>query len=426
MKLPRKESGSSEIDSMDIGMEDVGVAVCQELWNKVTLKAMELCGETRDMVLEKGFFQEFSRSISELRVLLQALNVEKVEAAMNTRLTKTALETLDCLLKTACNIIKDYKSRSFLSGLFQQQSLISQMKSLAEEIAKTISSWQLVNLNIAVNLKSKTEQLINSLSSLEFHSAVATESLASEIQKFMNENGRNRRNAMKLLKKIGDTVGVSSNASMVQNELMLLKQEKEEMEAQKKQAEAFELSQLMQFLYSTELVMSPQDEEIAAYHKQYPTESFRCPLSREMMGDPVAIICGHSFERKAIGEHFRRGEKTCPICRERLTSIELTPNLSLRSSIEEWKQRDMDLKFQAALPGITSDDQSIQNRAMEVLQVLMERPCYAQRVAEEGLIPNFVEMLKNNQLNRIAVLKCLSYLAKYCDNHKVRSAKKKN
>ena len=33
---------------------------------------------------------------------------------------------------------------------------------------------------------------------------------------------------------------------------------------------------------------------------------------------------------------------------------------------------------------------------MEVLQVLMESPCYAQRVAEEGLILNFVEMLKNN------------------------------
>lgn len=402
----------------NIGMEDVGTAVLQELWNRVTLQAMVFVGETSDMVFEKGFFQEFSKSISELRVLLQALNVEKVEAAMSVRPTKTALETLDSQLKRACKIIKDYKSRSSLSVLLQSRSVLSQMKALAEEIAKTISSWQLVNLNISVNLKSKTEQIINSLSSMEFHSAVATESLATEIEKLINENGRNRQNAIKLLQKIGEAVGVSSNASLVQNELALLKKEKEEMEAQKKQAEAFQLSQLMQFLYSTEIVMSPQDEEIAAYHHQYPTESFRCPLCKEMMSDPVAIVCGHSFERKAIQEHFWRGEKTCPICRERLRSTELTPNLSLRSSIEEWKQRDMDLKFQAALPGITSNDHSIQNRALKEMQVLMERPRYTEKVAEEGLISKFVEMLKNNQPNRIAALKCLFYLAKYCDNHK--------
>lgn len=405
---------------MDIGIEELGIAACQELWNRVILGAIEVFGETRDMVFEKGFFQEFSRSISELRVLLQALNVEKVEASMSPGLTRTALETLDSQLNTARTIIKDYKSRSHLSALFHHQSLLSQLKALAEQIAKTISSWQLVNLDIAFNLKSKTQQLINSLSSLEFHSAAATESLASEIQKFMNENGKSRRNAVKLLQRIGEAVGVSSNASMIQNELLLLKHEKEQMEAQKKQAEAFLLSQLMQFLYSTELVMSPKDEEIGAYHHQYPTDSFRCPLSREMMSDPVAIVCGHSFERNAIREHFRRGEKTCPICRERLTSTELTPNLSLRSSMEEWKQRDMDLKFQASLAGITSSDLSVQNRALEELQVLTERPCYAERVAEEGLIPKFVEMLKNNQLNRIAALKCLSYLTKYCDNHRVR------
>ena len=91
---------------------------------------------------------------------------------------------------------------------------------------------------------------------------------------------------------------------MEEHELAFLKREKEEMEAQKKQAEAFQLSQLMQFLYSTEIVMSPQDEESTAYHHQYPTESFRCLLRKEMMSDPVAIVCGHSCERKSIQEIF--------------------------------------------------------------------------------------------------------------------------
>ena len=111
------------------------------------------------------------------------------------------------------------------------------------------------------------------------------------------------------------------------------------MEAQKKQAEAFQLSQQMQFLYSTEIVMCPQDEESTAYHHQYPTESFRCLLRKEMMSDPVAIVCGHSCERKSIQENFLREEKTYPICRERLGSWSLPQSLCF-GTLEKNKSKE--------------------------------------------------------------------------------------
>ncbi|KAA8532272.1 hypothetical protein F0562_032305 [Nyssa sinensis] len=408
------------MDSMDfkIGIEDVGVAVLQELWNKVTLQALELVSETRDMVLEKGSFQQFSTSISELNMLLQSLNTMEVQAAMGSEPTKAALETLNSKLRKACKIITDYKSGSSFRLVLQSHSVLLQMQDLAKEIAKTISSFQLVNLDVTLSLKFKTDQIISNLRSMQFQSAVETETIASEIEKLMTQNGRNQQNAIKLLKKIADAVGKSANASMVQNELALLKQEKEEMEVQKKQAESLQLSQLIQLLNSTEIVMSRQDEDIAIYHQQYLIESFKCPLCNEIMTDPVAINCGHSFERQAIQEHFDRGERTCPTCGLELLSQELTPNLSLRSSIEEWKVRDMDLKFQAAIPGITSNDHFVQNKALEDMQVLMEIPHYTEKVAQEGLVTKFVEILKDNRLNRIAALKCLYHLAKYSKNNK--------
>ncbi|KAK9277283.1 hypothetical protein L1049_006823 [Liquidambar formosana] len=402
----------------NIGLQDVGIAVLQELWNRVTFQAMDLVSETRDGMLEKDGFQEFSRSISELNILLQALDAKKIEAAMGSEPTKVALETLNSQLRIACKVIKDYKSGSRLRLLLHSNSVFLQMQTLSEEIAKTISSLQLVNLDITLNLKSKTNEIINNLRSIEFRSAAATETIASEIEKSITQDSRNQENAQRLLQKIAEAIGLSVNASLVQNELALLKQEKEEMEAQKKQAEALQLSQLIQLLHSTEIGMSPQDEEIASYHQQYPIESFICPLCNKMMVDPVAIVCGHSFERKAIEEQFGRGERTCPICKQELPSMEITPNLLLRSSIEEWKQRDMDLKFQAAVRGINSNDHSLQNKALEDMQVLMEMPRYTEKVAEKGLISKLVQILKDKRLNNMASLKCLYYLAKYCDNHK--------
>ncbi|KAJ6712895.1 RING-TYPE E3 UBIQUITIN TRANSFERASE [Salix purpurea] len=402
----------------NIGIEDVGVAVLQELWNKVAFQAMEIVTETRDVILGKDSLQEFSRSISELSTLLRALDAKRVESAMGLESTKAALETLNSQLREAGKIIKGYKSGSCLRLLLHLNSTRLQMQNLSKEIATTISSFQLVNLDMSLKLKTMINQIIDNLRSIEFRSTVAIETLAFEIENSTSQHSRNQENAMNLLQKIAEAVGARADASLVQNELALLKQEKEEMEDQKKQAEALQLAQLIQFLYSTKMVTRPQNEEISMYHQQYPFNSFICPLCNEMMTDPVAISCGHSFERKAIQDCFNRGERNCPTCGEELPSLVLTPNVVLRSSIDEWKLRDLDFKFQAAVSGINSNDHSRQNEALQNMQILIETPRYAVKVAEGGLIPKLVEFLKYKRLNTSATLKCLYYLAKHCDDHK--------
>lgn len=405
---------------LDVGIGDVGIAVLQELWNRVALQAVDIASETRDVVLGKDSLQGFSRTISELSMLLQSLDAKKIEAVIGLEFTKAALETLDAQLKEASKIIKDYKSRSRLRLLLQSNSVLSRMQHLAREIATTISSFQVVNLEMALNLKTMTDQIVDSLRSMEFRSVAAAEAIASEIENSALQNNKNRENAIELLRKIAEAVGASVNASLVQTELEILKQEKEELEAEKKQAEALQLTQLMQLLYSTELVTSPQDEGIPTCRQVYPIESLICPLCNELMADPVAIVCGHSFERKAIQEHFKRGRTNCPTCRQELLSLDLMPNLSLRSSIEEWKQRDMDWRFQNAITKINSDDQSRKNSALEEMKNLMELPQYAEKAAKGGLIPKLVEFLKDTRLNTKATLICLYFLAKYSDIHKVR------
>ncbi|KAG4212962.1 hypothetical protein ERO13_A01G020000v2 [Gossypium hirsutum] len=392
----------------NIGIEDVGVAILQELWNRVALQAVELAKETRDVMIEKGSFREFSRSITELDVLLKALNVRTIEAAMGTESTKVALEKLNDKLRRARKIIKNYKAGSRLRFWLHSHSVLTEMSGLAKDIATTISPFQLSNLDMALNLKSMNDEVIEKLNSMEFSVAAATETIALEIENSVSQSSRNRENAVKLLEKIAEAVGADANVSLVQTELALLKQEKEEMEVQKKQAEALQLSQLMQLLYSTEIVPGPRNEEASTCHKQYPIGSFICPLCKEMMVDPVAVFCGHSFERNAIQEYFEK----------ELQSLELTPNVNLRSSIEEWKKNDMDWRFQAAVSGINSDDHIRKNQALDDMQVLVEISHYAVRAAEEGLLPKFVEPLKDTTLNTKAAVKCLYCLAKYCDDRK--------
>jgi U-box domain len=65
--------------------------------------------------------------------------------------------------------------------------------------------------------------------------------------------------------------------------------------------------------------------------------SFACPLTMEVMEDPVMDQCAHNFERKAVHEWLQAGHSCCPISRKPLTEADLVPNHRLAERIERWK-----------------------------------------------------------------------------------------
>jgi hypothetical protein len=62
---------------------------------------------------------------------------------------------------------------------------------------------------------------------------------------------------------------------------------------------------------------------------------FLCPITHEVMTDPVSDNDGISYERNAILEWLSRGNTTSPVSRRPLSPADLRPNLALRALIEE-------------------------------------------------------------------------------------------
>jgi hypothetical protein len=73
-------------------------------------------------------------------------------------------------------------------------------------------------------------------------------------------------------------------------------------------------------------------------------ESFVCPITQEVMTDPVCTVDGHTYERSAITE-WLRVRRTSPKTNLVLPSIQLTPNHSLRSAIETWREQRPEVKI---------------------------------------------------------------------------------
>lgn len=65
-------------------------------------------------------------------------------------------------------------------------------------------------------------------------------------------------------------------------------------------------------------------------------DDFRCPISLEIMSDPVTLTTGHTYDRSSIEKWFRSGNSTCPKTGEKVNSGTLFSNSCLRSVIKQY------------------------------------------------------------------------------------------
>ncbi|KAL4577962.1 hypothetical protein LXL04_014077 [Taraxacum kok-saghyz] len=63
---------------------------------------------------------------------------------------------------------------------------------------------------------------------------------------------------------------------------------------------------------------------------------FRCPISLDLMKDPVTLSTGITYDRESIEKWIRDGNQTCPVTNQVLNSFDQIPNHMIRRMIQDW------------------------------------------------------------------------------------------
>ncbi|KAK9272830.1 hypothetical protein L1049_003208 [Liquidambar formosana] len=63
---------------------------------------------------------------------------------------------------------------------------------------------------------------------------------------------------------------------------------------------------------------------------------FRCPISLDLMKDPVTLSTGITYDRESIERWIEAGNQTCPVTNQVLRSFEQIPNHAIRKMIQDW------------------------------------------------------------------------------------------
>ncbi|KAK7385666.1 hypothetical protein VNO78_31441 [Psophocarpus tetragonolobus] len=63
---------------------------------------------------------------------------------------------------------------------------------------------------------------------------------------------------------------------------------------------------------------------------------FRCPVTLDMMKDPVTVSTGITYDRDSIEKWIESGNRTCPVTKTELSSFDMIPNHAIRRMIQDW------------------------------------------------------------------------------------------
>ncbi|CAL9022975.1 unnamed protein product [Prunus brigantina] len=140
---------------------------------------------------------------------------------------------------------------------------------------------------------------------------------------------------------------------------------------------------------------------------------FLCPITLEIMTDPVIVATGQTYERVSIQKWLDSNHRTCPKTGQTLDHISLAPNFALKNLILQWCEKN-NFELPKKEPCAGSDDSSaeiieevsclVQNLSSCNLEVLKEaifkirmlskeNPENRILIANSGGIPQLVKLL---------------------------------
>lgn len=71
-----------------------------------------------------------------------------------------------------------------------------------------------------------------------------------------------------------------------------------------------------------------------------PPTHFVCPITHELFENPVTLETGQTYERSAIQDWLDKGNKSCPLTQQALTTLSLPKNNSvLQALVDAWKEQ---------------------------------------------------------------------------------------
>lgn len=403
-----------------------------EVLSQVIEAIVELVIASKNVIIEKKSFVQLSEYLHKIVPLLSELHGKDLRDSDSLR---NVVEILNHQTKLAKQLIQDCSDRNRFYLFINSRSIAKRIGDITKEISHAMSCLSLASLDISLSTINDINQLVNKMKNAEFKAAIAEEEIFENIEFGIHQRNVDRTFANNLLISIAKAVGVSTDRTALKREFEEFKSEIENVRLRKNEAEAIQMDQIIALLERADITLSLEDREKKYLIKRKslgmqplkPLMTFNCPITKEVMIDPVETPLGYTFERSSI-EKWLADNPTCPLTSTPLDSSMLRPNKTLRLSIEEWQERNTMIILASIKSRLSSGRQEeILVCLKQLLDLCEQREIHREWLILEDYIPTLIELLHVKDRNiRNQTLQILCLLARYNDDAKDIIAKVEN
>ncbi|KAJ8626394.1 hypothetical protein MRB53_019701 [Persea americana] len=418
--------------SLDM-LTSAAIVPASEVLSKIIEEIFETVRAAREVIIEKESFAELSSYLERIVPVLRELIKKNIQGSES---LNNVTQILSREIKAAKEQILDCSKRNKFYLLVNCRKIVKGLQDTTREITRALSIIPLASLDLSSSIIEDVNTLCDDMLKVEFKAAVAEERALERIESGIQERKGDRSYANDLLVLIAQAVGTPTNRSALKKEFDEFKKEIEDARVRKDQAEAIQMDQIIALLGRADAVSSIEEKEKKYYIKRNslgnqplePLQSFYCPITRDVMIDPVETSSGQTFERSAIQKWLDDKNTTCPLTKIPLHGEILRPNITLRKSIEEWKDRNTMITIGSMKAKLSSsDEQEVLSCLGQLQDLCEERDLHREWVALENYIPVLVSFLSgSNSQMRSRALVILRLLAMDNDDNKERVAEVEN
>ncbi|CAJ1970751.1 unnamed protein product [Sphenostylis stenocarpa] len=235
-------------------------------------------------------------------------------------------------------VFSDIASNEVLSKLFEELGLA------VDELTELILNWH--PLSSKFYFVNQVEPLISTiqalgpsiLQQLKDSSQCLPDNLgndtSSTIRKAFMEQLEGVGPSWEVLENIAENMGLRSNQEVL-IEAVALEKLKEKAEQIEHTAEVEYIDQMMSVVNRMHEHLVILKQAHSSIPVSVPTD-FCCPLSLELMTDPVIVASGQTYERAFIKNWIDLGLTVCPKTRQTLVHTNLIPNYTVKALIANW------------------------------------------------------------------------------------------
>ncbi|KAJ7531673.1 hypothetical protein O6H91_14G053800 [Diphasiastrum complanatum] len=321
------------------------------------------------------------------------------------------------------------KSRMYL--LMHCRAVVKKLESVTHSMGRSLS---MVSLS-SVQGREDTKDLVDILSSQMQEVQYQVQDSEERIYRLLERGTSSDRNDLAvqtgILTEIARTVGVQNFARdpvALKNEIQLLRNDLNDTEDPKGLQMMDIIGNMFENWVENQQCPSPSSSAGTPLsgnpRRMEPSyEAFVCPLTKQVMIDPVTTEDGHPFERSAIERWFKECEDkgrplTSPLTGKQLESKALKPNIALRNIIQEWNVRNEVARIDNAiwLLESSSSEEDILDGLQDFQTVLSRNNQCKEKLKNERLIGLLVSCLRNGERVRCKALATLRFLAQIDDD----------